>query len=87
DTLSGGEGADVFEYRNGDGIDVITDFNGAEGDVLFLNKVSAIRDFDDLMSNHVSQVGDDILIKKDANNYITMENVRISDLSVDDFMF
>ena len=36
DELAGGAGADVFIFRPGDGDDVLTDFNPAEGDILIL---------------------------------------------------
>ncbi len=40
DTMSGGGGADVFTYSLGDGNDIITDFNAAEGDKVDLTGVT-----------------------------------------------
>ncbi|MBX3500382.1 MAG: FG-GAP repeat protein [Alphaproteobacteria bacterium] len=40
DTLTGGAGADVFAYASGDGNDIITDFNPADGDRVHLAGVT-----------------------------------------------
>lgn len=87
DTLTGGDGADVFVYSNGDGIDVILDFDVAEGDQINLSGVKSITSYEDLVQNHLSQVGDDALIWMGTTNYITIENTVIAELSEGDFIF
>ena len=53
DTLTGGAGADRFDYRSlgysnvATGVDLITDFNGAEGDSIFVLPLSFVVNVDD----------------------------------------
>jgi Ca2+-binding RTX toxin-like protein len=48
DILTGGAGADLFVFADGDGADVITDFG--DGDRIDLRAVSSIDDFADLQA-------------------------------------
>ena len=48
--------------------------------------VGAITDFADLSANHLTQVGNDVLISSGAAN-INLENVLITDLHDEDFLF
>ncbi|WP_421878123.1 beta strand repeat-containing protein [Pacificispira sp.] len=51
DALTGGAGADVFVLGNpGQGIDTITDFNAAEGDMLDISSVVNMDDIDELQN-------------------------------------
>ncbi|MDA5555733.1 calcium-binding protein [Shimia sp. MMG029] len=87
DRMSGGAGADVFEFHNGFGRDVITDFalTGA-ADVLDFSEVTEIKSFSDLMSNHASQNGDDVIISMGSHR-ITLQDVDLDALNGDHFMF
>jgi len=44
-------------------------------------------DFQDLADNHVSQVGDDLVIDELAGNTISLLDVTLSDLDSADFVF
>lgn len=88
DTLTGGNQADEFAFADGWGNDTITDFaatNNAEN--IILRDVTEITDFDDLLANHMSQVGEDVVISDGLGNTITLLGVSLSDLDVEDFVF
>jgi len=87
DTLNGGSGADDFVFANKFGNDVITDFNAQNGNEdIDLSAVTAIKNFKDLKQNHMQESGDDVVISV-GKNTITLENVDISDLGKNDFIF
>ena len=88
DLLEGGLQADQFIFEDGFGNDTITDFaslNNAER--IHLTDVSEITDFQDLIDNHMSQVGADVLIDDGLGNTITLLQVQLSDLDANDFVF
>ena len=88
DTLEGGVQADQFVFEDGFGLDTITDFaalNNAER--IHLTDVSAITDFSDLINNHMSQVGADVVIDDGLGNTITILGVNLADLDAADFVF
>lgn len=87
DIQTGGKGADDFIFKGAFGKDVIKDFaskNNAED--IDLSGVSQINGYQDLKNNHMSQKGDDVLIKAGVNS-IRLEDVDISDLDAQDFLF
>lgn len=59
DILTGGKGSDFFGFRDGHGMDIITDFNPAAGDKIVLRDYDAGIGFDDLV---VDVVGTDTTI-------------------------
>ena len=88
DTLEGGVQADQFIFEGAFGNDTITDFaatNNAER--IHLSGVEAITDFQDLVDNHMSQVGADVVISDGLGNTITILGVNLSDLDAVDFVF
>ena len=88
DTLEGGLQADQFIFEDGFGNDTITDFaslNNAER--IHLTEVTEITDFQDLIDNHLNQVGTDVVIDDGLGNTITLLNVQLSDLDAMDFVF
>jgi len=88
DTLTGGAGADDFIFEEGFGNDIITDFNATgNGEDIDLSQISAIVDWSDLESNHMTLLGLDVLIDDLAGNTITLLNVDIADLGQLDFIF
>ena len=84
DTLTGGIGTDRFQFRLGDGLDSITDFE-AGTDTIDLHGYG-IMSFADLIA-HMAQDGDDVVITLDAENSITLDHVTLGNLSAADFLF
>ena len=88
DLLEGGVQADQFIFAGAFGNDTITDFaatNNAER--INLSAVGAISDFQDLIENHMNQVGADVVIDDGLGNTITLVGVTLSDLDSVDFVF
>ena len=87
DTMEGGLQADQFFFQSTFDADVITDFeatNNAERIHILFNP--EITDFDDLLNNHMNQVGEDVVID-DGTGTITLLGVNLSDLDSADFVF
>jgi hypothetical protein len=72
DTLTGGAGADTFYSFGGAGIDLISDFNRAEGDHIQLEAGTAYT---------VSQVGADVHIDMTGGAEIILAGVQLSSLT------
>ena len=88
DMLEGGVQADQFVFEDGFGNDTIADFaslNDAEN--IILTDVTEITDFDDLVANHMSQVGANVVIADGFGNTITLLGVNLGDLDAADFVF
>ena len=49
--------------------------------------MTEITDFQDLIDNHMSQVGADVVIADGLGNTITLLGVTLSDLDAVDFVF
>jgi len=84
DVLTGNGGADTFEFADDFGEDTITDFAVNVDDILL--DLTAITDYTDLITNHLSETGGDSIIT-DGIHTITIENVLNSQLDADDFIF
>ena len=88
DELTGGAGFDRFVFGDDDGNDVITDFNArANKEDIDLAEVTRIKTYRDLKNNHMSQVGDDVVIDDGAGTVITVQNTVIGDMNKGDFLF
>ena len=89
DTLIGGAGSDTFVFAKGDGKDTIKDFaaTGSSHDVLDLTGLASITDFNDLVKNHMKQVGSHVQINGLNGDVIILENVKIGHLDAGDFLF
>ncbi|MGC1495983.1 MAG: calcium-binding protein [Sulfitobacter sp.] len=91
DTMAGNFNADIFvftDFSGGFGVDVITDFAATNVfERIDLSNVAAITDLDDLMDNHIAQIGQDVLITAGQNSSITLMNVSLDDLDRSDFIF
>lgn len=88
DYLTGGEGNDVFVFANRYGNDEIRDFEATNDDeYIDLSAVTRIKSFNDLIKNHMTQSGDDVVIYDNHHTTITILNVDLADLDSADFMF
>ena len=72
DTVTGGAGADTFHIFAQAGLDLVTDFNRAEGDRVFIGDGSRYT---------VSQVGADVVIDLVGGARMVLANVSMSSLS------
>lgn len=81
DVLTGGWFSDRFVFRDGFGLDIITDFDPNNiNEVIDLRNVSAIADEADLFANHMFQVGSDVEIRDLLGNVITVQNATLAGL-------
>ena len=84
--LTGGTGADDFVF--GYGNQLVTDFAASEGDQVHLKFVkSSITSYQDLMENHISQRGRDVVIEDDSGFEMRLENTLVADLGHENFLF
>jgi Ca2+-binding RTX toxin-like protein len=96
DIMTGGAGADTFRYwsdtYSGTGIDEITDFDTAGGDVLRIigpaTTMTGIDSFAALLAAS-TQTGDDVYVAfRGSDSYgILLKDVLLSDLSAEDVIF
>ena len=88
DTLFGSINADVFVFEDGHGDDQIADFHATnDSEKIDLSSVTAITNFSDLMDNHITQSGGNVVIDTGSGNSITLIGVNLADLDTADFMF
>ena len=86
--LTGCSGPDDFVFAACHGVDRILDFTaaGAEADDIDVGGHSRIVSFDDLMSNHLSVSGNNIVIAA-GPDVIPLVNARLADLDASDVIF
>lgn len=91
DLLVGSYNADTFVFRDlagGFGNDTINDFAATNVfERIDLSDVSAITNFSDLMTNHATQVGHNVLIDAGHNSSVLLRGVDMADLDISDFIF
>ncbi len=86
DVLSGDGANDVFVFRGGFGHDRILDFSDNNAEKIDLSAVAAIRNFNDLQNNHLSQDNGDAIITV-GDNTIRLEGFSANALDAGDFSF
>jgi Ca2+-binding RTX toxin-like protein len=86
DLLRGGAGADTFIFATGFDRDVIADFTSG-ADLIDLRGLDTVGSLDDLLANHVRQVGSDVWIDGGAGDVVILRNLSVSVLGADDFLF
>lgn len=88
DVLQGDFNADRFIFADGHGDDTVTDFAATNiYEKIDLSAVSAITSLSDLMANHVTQDGTNVIVDTGAGSSITLNAVTLSDLDSTDFIF
>lgn len=87
DTMTAGNSSptDTFVIRDGDGSDVITDFDPGEPDIIAFH-MAEMNTFADVQAR-MSQVGGDTVITYDNGDTLTLKNVNMGDLSSTNFTF
>lgn len=89
DLLYGGFNADLFRFRTLDGQDTIGDFDALNDfeKINFDPRFSQISDYNDLMTNHVQDLGGSVLISDGLGNSVLLAGVQFADLDAADFSF
>jgi Ca2+-binding RTX toxin-like protein len=88
DLLIGGAGSDIFRFRDYSGRDIITDFElGIERDMLDLRELVLPTEFDQFMSDHVSQTNEGVSIMLSQDHIVILENLDMQSLSEGNFLF
>lgn len=88
DTLNGGAYNDTFVFADGFGSDRINDFDALSSlEQIDFSGLGAIASFADLMANHATQSGDDVIIDDQEGNTLTLVQVDLADLDAGDFIF
>jgi Ca2+-binding RTX toxin-like protein len=81
DTMWGGLGRDIFDFRRGDGQDVIMDFDAVGQD-----RIRFEAGITSAMVNWQA-VADGILVNYGAGDTVLLQGVRLADLALNDFLF
>ncbi len=89
DTLVGKGGKDWFIFKTGCDRDTIRDFQaqGSANDIIDLEEVRSIKNYADLMADHIRQSGSDVVIDALHGDKIKLKNVDLDDLGKADFYF
>ncbi len=88
DVLRGGNQLDTFVFADGFGEDRIIDFDALDNrEKIDLSGVTLILDYNDLVANHMTQIGSYLLIDAGGGNTIRLDNVVLGDLGPGDFIF
>ena len=86
--LRGGPDADQFFFKDSAGDCVIEDFNPSiRSELISLREVTDIENYDDLVANHMEQIGTDVVITAGESLRITLLNVDMGDLGITEFNF
>lgn len=88
DNILGGDGDDLFDFNTGDGADRIQDFQAGAGsdDVIDLVGLASLNSLTDVQNNATDTVNG-ALIDGGNGDTIFLDNVLVSQLHDDDFLF
>jgi Ca2+-binding RTX toxin-like protein len=89
DILTGAGGSDLFIFGAKYGKDTIKDFSGAgkNHDVIDLSDAVGIVSFKDLKANHLSDIGDDLMITANDGSKLILADTQLRELEKGDFQF
>lgn len=87
DKLTGGDGADTFIFGKHSGRDVIKDFDPLEGDKIDLSHAVGIKNFNDLMNHHITDIGNHLKITAGDGSVLIIKHTDLGDLSESMFQF
>lgn len=88
DRLSGGANADSFAFKAKYDEDVVLDFEIGDiitHDTVVLSGLAKIDDYEDLVANHMTQSGKNVVIDAGHGDVLTLRNVKLDEL--DSFHF
>ncbi|MCB1357687.1 MAG: hypothetical protein KDK53_14715 [Maritimibacter sp.] len=85
DMLRGDTGDDTFVFQTGDETDTILDWES--NDSIDLSRLSEVVDWDDLVNNHMSQDGANVVIDGLNGDVLTLQNTLLASLGESDFIF
>jgi Ca2+-binding RTX toxin-like protein len=88
DILKGGRGQDTFMFIQGTGHDTIQDFNPMSAfERIDVSWMPSITGYNDLLNNHMTQEGEDVVIDAGDGDMLTLVGIEIDDLDASDFLF
>jgi len=88
DFLTGGQGNDTFIFSDGFGQDRIFDFEATNNnEQIDLSNVTQIPNYANLVNQHMYQQGSNVIIDAEFGNTIRLDNVDLTDLDQNDFVF
>lgn len=83
-----GGGSDTIVFKTGYDTNIVRDFDATNNrEKIDVSDVAGIRNFRDLTTNHLTQVGADVHIDDGAGLGVVLENVDMADLGRADFIF
>ncbi|HCQ65641.1 MAG TPA: hypothetical protein DIU07_11030 [Rhodobacteraceae bacterium] len=82
DKVFGGSGEDLFQFKTGDGIDIIKDFDVGflNHDRIGLSGLKSVSNWKDLKMNHMEQDGDDVVIDGGNGDMLILQDTDIGNL-------
>jgi Ca2+-binding RTX toxin-like protein len=83
DKLKGGTQADSFAFKTKYDKDVIVDFEIGDvitHDTVQLSALNSVESYDDLVANHMTQVGKNVVIDGGGGDVLTIRNVTLDEL-------
>ncbi|WP_455372691.1 calcium-binding protein [Limibacillus halophilus] len=89
DEMTGGGGKDIFVFADGDGNDLILDFQAKAGDLIDLSGQSEVLSFEDLFENHAQQTDEGVVLdlgSASGEETLTLAGVALDDLSAESFV-
>lgn len=89
DKILGGEGEDLFQFRTGDGKDIVKDFEASflAHDHFDLSGLVSVVSWSDLKNNHMTQDGSSVVIDGGNGDLLILRHTDLDSLIKDYFEF